>query len=84
MIPKEKNSREQAIKEIIQEDVAYPKLIKLWKNATEMRTWLSQEKKRIAADVELKIPMQEVQLTDEEKFGLNLTDVEAAERAKND
>lgn len=41
MIPKEKNAREQAIREIIQEDVAYPKLIKLWKNATEMRTWLS-------------------------------------------
>jgi hypothetical protein len=48
-----------------------------------MRTWLSQKKNRIAADVTLKIPMQEVQLTDEEKFGLNLTDFEAAERAKN-
>jgi hypothetical protein len=60
MIPKEKNAREQAIREIIQEDTAYPKILKLWKNATEMRSWLSQEKKRIAAEVEAKIPMKEV------------------------
>jgi len=56
--------------EIIQDDSISPKLIKLWKISTKMRFWLQQEKMRNAVEIEKKIPMEDVPLTDEEKLGL--------------
>ena len=57
MIPQETSSQEQAIREILIEDVHSAQFIKHWGNASKMRTWLSQEKNRIGVAVEAEIPL---------------------------
>lgn len=84
MIPKDPPGRDQAIFEIISDDALSPKLVKLWTISTKMRFWLQTVKRLQADEIEKKVPMNEVPLTDEEKFGLSKEEVEQAELRKSD